>query len=90
MSQGSDEIRQLIEAAYQPEYIHIEDESWKHAGHAGAKESGGGHFLLHIKSSYFNNLSRMQRHKAIMQTLKPLFPSIIHAVSIKAEGTADG
>ena len=85
MSQASETIRLLLEDSFHPESIQIEDESWKHAGHAGVRESGGGHFLIQIKSSAFNGLSRMQRHRKVMQALKPLFPGTIHAASIKAE-----
>ncbi len=87
MSQTGDTIRQLLESEFHPSSLHIEDESWKHAGHAGVKESGGGHFLIEIKSDSFNKLSRIQRHRKVMQVLQPLFPNSIHAASIKAEGT---
>lgn len=86
MSQAGDTIRQLLEQKFHPSYLHIEDESWKHAGHTSTKESGGGHFLIEIKANSFNGLSRMQRHREVMQVLQPLFPNSIHAASIKAEG----
>jgi len=78
-------IRQLLEDRFQPEQLQIEDESWKHAGHTGVKEHGGGHFLITITASAFHGCSRMQRHRMVMDTLKPLFPSTIHAASIRAE-----
>jgi len=87
LSQASEAIRQLLEEKFHPEFIQIEDESWKHAGHAGVRESGGGHFLIQIKASELNGLSRILRHRKVMQALNPLFPTTIHAASIKAEGT---
>ncbi|NWF37697.1 BolA family transcriptional regulator [Mariprofundus sp. NF] len=87
MSQKAELIQRTLEAEFNPESIKIEDESWKHAGHAAAKESGGGHFTVQIKSSSFNGLSRMQSHRKVMQALKPLFPATIHAVSIRTEAT---
>ena len=86
MSQASESIRELLENRFHPDFIHIEDESWKHAGHSGAREHGGGHFLIEIRSEAFDGMSRMQQHRAVMEALKPLFPATIHAVSIKAEG----
>jgi len=81
----ADQIRQLLDAAFSPEALSIIDESWQHAGHAGARESGGGHFAVEIKSFHFNNLSRMQRHRLIYNCLQPLFPAQIHALSIHAQ-----
>ncbi|ATX81191.1 BolA protein [Mariprofundus ferrinatatus] len=83
-------IRTTLEQRFAPVTLHIVDESWKHATHAGAREHGGGHFLVEIRASVFNGLSRMQRHRMVMDALKPLFPDTIHAASIKAEGTEPG
>lgn len=87
MSQKSELIQKILESEFNPELLKIEDESWKHAGHAGVKESGGGHFIVQIKATAFAGLSRMQSHRMVMQTLKPLFPATIHAVSIKTESS---
>jgi len=82
MSQTSDTIRQLLDQAFQPVSLRIEDESWKHAGHAGVRESGGGHFVVHIASSHFKGMSRSQSHRLIYKALASLFPREIHALSI--------
>jgi len=81
----ADQIRQLLEAEFSPEALSITDDSWKHAGHAGVRESGGGHFIVEIKSFHFNNLSRMQCHRLVYSCLQSLFPAQIHALSIKSE-----
>ncbi|WP_227819365.1 BolA family protein [Mariprofundus micogutta] len=75
----------MLEAEFQPSSLSITDESWKHAGHAGARESGGGHFVVEIKSHHFNDLNRMQSHRLIHHCLQSLFPRHIHALSIRAE-----
>ncbi len=85
MSGGSEEIRAILETAFQPESLHIEDESWKHAGHAGVKEHGGGHFVVRIASTSFHGLARTQSHRMIFQALNALFPKTIHALTIKVE-----
>lgn len=84
MNSSCDKIRQLLEAEFQPEHLQIEDESWKHAGHAGVKEHGGGHFVVHITSKQFAGKNRPQCHRLIYDALKPLFPAAIHALSIHA------
>lgn len=79
----SEKIAQLLEAEFKPESLNIIDESWKHAGHAGAQESGGGHFVVEIKSHHFNGLSRIQCHRQIYSCLQSLFPADIHALNIQ-------
>ncbi len=83
MSDASEKISQILQQAFDPQYLHIEDESWKHAGHAGAKESGGGHFVVQISAPAFLGKSRMQCHRMIHDELQSLFPSVIHALSIQ-------
>jgi len=85
MSSGSEAIREILEAEFQPQHLHIEDESWKHAGHAGVKEHGGGHFVVHISSDSFNGLPRTRSHRMIFKALTALFPKTIHALTIKVE-----
>jgi len=85
MSNAGEKIREMLETAFQPESLHIEDESWKHAGHAGVKEHGGGHFVVRISSSRFHGLARTQSHRMIFQALNALFPKTIHALTIKIE-----
>ena len=66
-----------------PTKIEIEDEGHLHVGHAGAKS--GGHFKLFIVSESFNDLSQIDRHKLIYNTLNELMKTEIHALSISAK-----
>jgi len=75
-------IHTLLEQAFAPLSLQVEDDSWKHAGHAGAQASGGGHFVVHIASKHFAELSRSQCHRLIYRVLGELFPADIHALSI--------
>lgn len=77
-------IQQVLSEEFQPSSLEITDESWKHAGHAGAREQGGGHFALSIVSQRFSGLSRLQRHRLVMQALSQYFGPDIHALSIQA------
>jgi BolA protein len=85
MSTSCERIRHLLESEFHPENLQIEDESWKHAGHAGARESGGGHFIVHITTDKFAGKNRAQCHRLVYDVLKPLFPAAIHALSIHAK-----
>lgn len=70
-------------ATLAPIRIEIEDDSAKHAGHAGAR-SGGGHFRLLIIAPRFAGLTTMQRHRLVYDALGPLMKREIHALSIDA------
>lgn len=77
-------IRQRLQAALAPESIDIVDESHKHAGHAGARESGGGHFNVTIVSERFRDQTSIQRHRMVYSAVDDLMPHEIHALSIRA------
>lgn len=77
-------IRERLQRALAPEHIDISDESHKHAGHAGARESGGGHFNVTIVSESFRDQSSIQRHRMVYAAVSDLMPHEIHALSIRA------
>jgi BolA family transcriptional regulator, general stress-responsive regulator len=84
MSTRAERIRSILTRAMQPMALNIEDESWKHAGHAGARESGGGHFSVTIVAECFRGRSRIERQRMVMQALAAEFGPTIHALSIRA------
>ncbi len=76
-------IREKLTASLSPESLEVIDRSHEHAGHEGAK-SGGGHFDVIIVSQAFNEMSTVQRHRAIYEALGDAMKSEIHALSIRA------
>ncbi|MEZ0316752.1 MAG: BolA family protein, partial [Methylophilaceae bacterium] len=72
-----DEIRRRL-APLEPISLEIEDDSAKHAGHAG--NTGGGHFTLTVVSSQFCEKSQIIRHRLIYQAVADLIPTKIHAL----------
>ena len=77
-------IRDRLTAALDPESCEIVDESHLHAGHPGARESGGGHFAVSIVADAFAGKSRLQRHRMVYEALGDAMQTEIHALSIKA------
>jgi BolA protein len=77
---------QLIEAtlrqAFAPQHLQIEDESARHAGHAGAA-SGGGHFRVVIVSAVFRGQTPVQRHGAVYAALGDAMKTDIHALALR-------
>jgi BolA protein len=80
----TDEIRARL-AVLEPVSVDLQDDSAKHAGHAG--NTGGSHFSLTIVSSQFCGKSQIIRHRSVYQALAGLFPDRIHALSIQAIAT---
>ena len=78
-----DLIRNRLTAALAPEALDIEDESHRHAGHAGARD-GRGHFRVRIVSVAFVGKSALARHRAIYAALGDLMQTDIHALAIDA------
>jgi BolA family transcriptional regulator, general stress-responsive regulator len=79
-----EKIQARINAALNPEHLEIVDDSQSHAGHAGVREHGGGHFFATIVASLFEGKTLIQRHQMVYQALGDLMQSDIHAFSIKA------
>ena len=79
-----EKIRSLLATALTPSLLEIIDDSSSHAGHAGAAESGGGHFYATIVSSVFEGKTLVQRHQLVYAALGDLMRTEIHAFSIKA------
>jgi BolA family transcriptional regulator, general stress-responsive regulator len=83
MTTRIDRIRRTLIAALQPTQIEIDDDSHRHAGHAGAKK--GGHYNLRIVSAAFAGLTPIARHRLIYATLGAMMQTEIHALSIIAK-----
>ncbi len=77
-------IESLLSETLSPSILEVVDESQYHIGHAGAA-SGGGHFRVKIKAKKLEGISRIQQHRIVNDTLKPLFANEIHALAIEVK-----
>jgi BolA protein len=77
-------IRTRLEQAFSPQRLEVVDDSDRHAGHAGASESGESHFNVVVVSDVFQGLSRVERQRRVNAALKEAFDGGLHALSIKA------
>jgi len=84
MTDYKQRIRNILESTFCPTLLEIEDESWKHAGHTGIREHGGGHFVVRIVATCFRGKTRVERHRMVNEALGGAFEADIHALSIKA------
>lgn len=77
-----DKIKERILQAFDDAAIEISDQSEAHASHKGS--TGGGHYVVVIKSNHFKGLSRIERHRRVYALFEHDFAEHIHALSIKA------
>ena len=78
-----EQIRAALMAALAPELLEVEDDSHRHAGHAGARD-GRGHFNVVVVSEAFAGKAPLARHRAVYAALGTMMETDIHALSIKA------
>ena len=88
MAGRMDRLRAAMEQGFTPDRLEIEDESARHAGHAGVREAGaaaaGGetHYAMLLVSPVFRSLSRVQRSRLVHEALAAEFREGLHALSL--------
>jgi len=76
-------IREKLTAAFHPSFLEIEDESARHAGHAGARPGGETHFRVKIVSRAFEGKNRVARQREVYGALSAEFAAGVHALSLQ-------
>ena len=87
MTNRLNRIRERLTQEFAPEHLEIEDQSARHAGHAGASPAGETHYLVQITSPKFAGMSRVDMQRAINNALEKEFETGLHALSIKARAS---
>ncbi len=77
------EIIKRLNEAFEPETLGVEDESYMHQGHEGAKD-GRSHFRVLIISEAFQDKNLIDRHRMIYRVLDEMMRIDIHALAIDA------
>ncbi|KAK4285912.1 hypothetical protein QN277_002540 [Acacia crassicarpa] len=79
-------IKEKLEKELSPVELQVEDVSYQHAGHAGARGSDEEtHFNLKVTSKEFEGKSLIKRHRLIYNLLQDELQSGLHALSIEAK-----
>lgn len=78
----ADTIRTKLTQRFTPTRLEISDESYRHAGHEGARPEGETHFSITIVSAAFVGQGRVARQRLVYQTLAEELASRIHALSL--------
>ncbi len=85
-------IRKALEDGLNPLVLDVEDESHKHAGHAGARgRSDGGitHLRVRAVSEQFTGKNRVERHRLVNALLQDEIARGLHALSIEAKAPGE-
>jgi BolA protein len=84
MGQVAESIRNKLTEAFAPQRLEVQDDSARHAGHAGAREGGESHFNVLIVSGAFKGASRVERQRSVYGALAEELAGPVHALSVKA------
>ncbi len=79
----ADRIRAALEAAFAPAQVLVQDDSAKHAGHAGARPGGETHYSVAVVSPAFAGQSRVARSRAVHAVLDAEFAGGLHALALR-------
>ena len=75
-------IEEKLTAAFRPLQLAIEDQSHRHAGHAGARPGGESHFKVFLVSQAFEGMNRLARQRAVYAALDEEMQGPIHMLSM--------
>ena len=84
MTAPSKDLRMRLRDVLHPDQLEVIDESYQHAGHAGANDSGvGTHFRIRIACPGFDGKSRVARHRLVYDALQDFIDQGVHAIAIE-------
>ena len=72
----------ILVQAFAPQHLEVEDDSARHAGHAGAGPGGETHFNVSMVAAAFEGMSRVARSRAVNDALAGEFTGGLHALSL--------
>ncbi len=76
-------IAAALETAFPPAEVAVQDDSHRHAGHAGARPEGETHYSVRVVSPAFAGMNRVARSRAVHEALQAEFGSGLHALSLR-------
>jgi BolA protein len=78
-------IETTLNTHLSPERLEVIDESHHHAGHQpDITGTGETHMRVRIVSDRFSGMTRLQRHRAVNELLKPELDAGLHALAVEA------
>jgi stress-induced morphogen len=75
-------LEAVLEQTFSPILLRIEDDSARHAGHAGARPGGETHYNVLLVSESFRGMSRVARARVVHAALEAELSTGMHALSL--------
>lgn len=82
MKSKIEHIEDLLIKKLEPTRLIIDDKTHLHLNHSG-HESSKFHLKIEIDSPMFQNKTKLEQHKLVLDLLKPYLKDLIHSVSIE-------
>lgn len=83
------EIERKLTEAFQPASLRVVDDSDKHSGHVGARPEGETHFRVHMVSSAFDSMNRIERQRAVYAVLADEMADRVHALQLRLSSATE-
>ena len=75
-------LETILRRAFSPLLLRVEDDSARHAGHAGAQPGGQTHFNVLMVAEGFRGMNRVARSRAVHAAVAAEFADGMHALSL--------
>jgi len=69
----AERLRAILNEAFAPAVLDVQDDSAQHAGHSGAQPGGQTHYSVLLVSEAFKDASRVARSRAVYASLEREF-----------------
>lgn len=83
------EIEKRLTDAIAPIRLRVINDSDAHLGHAGHDGSGESHFTVEIVAAQFEEMTRVERQRAVNKALGDLMKERVHAMQIRAKAPSE-
>lgn len=85
----ADRLAAILTSNFAPTLLEIQDDSARHAHHAGARDGGQTHYSVTIVSDAFAGKNRVTRHRLVNEALAGEFATGLHALALIARTPAE-
>ena len=75
-------LEAILSQTFAPTLLRVEDDSARHAGHAGAQPGDETHYNVLLVSESFRGLTRVARSRAVHAAVAAEFAGGLHALSL--------
>lgn len=82
MQSRAHRLETTLTRAFAPTLLRVNDDSARHAGHAGARPGGETHYSVLLVSEAFRGKSRVARHRMVHDALQAEFAAGLHALAL--------